>query len=158
MIHLKTILCAIIYCLFTIPRHHAAKLKPSDDGGCGDECSSYIDPTRFNTNKIISKEDMNYNIDESCGCQDYDSPAEGGRIAYLVTAHNRSTLRHALLLLKNIVAPSFIVIVHLDKKILKEEYEESDLKKYMDNKDQCSHCGADIYVKRRYNVTWGKWR
>lgn len=88
-------------------------------------------------------------LNKSCGCLEYDT-SQSGRIAYLITLHNKRTLEDSINLLKSLIAPGFIVLIHIDKKLPKEEFQKSELKKFIDKDDSCNHCGADIFVDTVY--------
>ena len=95
------------------------------------------------------------NLNRECECLPYDA-SQSSRIAYLIALHNKRTLEDGLSLLKSIIAPGFIVFIHIDKKLPEQEYLESELKKFIDEKT-CNYCGADIFVDKVYDVEWGRW-
>ena len=95
-------------------------------------------------------------IDENCHCLPHSEEGTGARIAYLITLHNERTLEESLRLLKSIVAPGFIVLIHIDKKFPKEKYEDDDLIHYVNDKT-CSCCGAHVLVDSVIDAEWGKW-
>lgn len=87
----------------------------------------------------------------SCRCLAHDGT--GARLAYLISLHNAHTLRNAASLFPTLVAVNNIVLIHVDRKLSWEEYENSVLK---DLVEHCS-CGAIIQVVSFYDCQWGQW-
>ena len=85
-----------------------------------------------------------------------ENEEQGARIAYLITLHNQRTLKQSLTLLKSIIAPEFIVLIHIDTKFPKEEYENSALMHFINDRE-CNCCGADVEVASVHAATWGEW-
>jgi hypothetical protein len=86
-----------------------------------------------------------------CFCHPHDG--KGGRIAYLITLHNNRTLDDAQVLLKSIVAPGNIVIIHIDKKLPWTTYLASPLRSLIES----CNCGSEIFVDSIYDCVWGSW-
>lgn len=160
---LIAIICFHLHFLYSV---HGSLIHDDDMATCSVEkgCTAlhHNDQNKNINGTVVANQELSdrnlYHFDEKCECLPFEYPQEGGRIAYLITAHDDLSLRDALLLLKKIVAPGFIVLIHLDTKIPKEMYLESALHDYVNKKDQCNHCGAKIFVNRMYNVEWGRWR
>ena len=78
----------------------------------------------------------------------------GGRIAYLLAAHNQRTLDDALHLFRAIRYPSVIVVIHVDKKV---DWEGTYLASALRYEVEDCPCGADVYADSIYSPEWGEW-
>lgn len=59
-------------------------------------------------------------------------------------------------LLKSISAPGCIILIHIDIKLDRREYETSKLKAIVEDQD-CLVCGADVLVESLFRIEWGSW-
>ena len=78
---------------------------------------------------------------------------DGGRLAYLVEAHNGRTVDDALNLFRAIRYPGTIILFHIDTEFPPAEYAASELAAEIAS---CS-CGADVRVERKFSPNWGTW-
>ncbi len=98
-----------------------------------------------------------YSFKKECNCQPHSIHEKdgGARIAYLISLHNQRTLDESLALLKRIVAPGFIVLIHVDTKFPKEKWiENNELMKYIQD-ENCNCCGATVVVESHFDCKWG---
>ena len=118
------------------------------------------DETCLTTTVTNANNNNNLNFNNECNCQPYSIPEEdgGARIAYLITLHNQRTLDESATLLKRIVAPGFIVLIHVDTKFPKEEWagNSNEMMQFI-NDDGCNCCGATVVVESHFDCKWGKW-
>ena len=54
------------------------------------------------------------------------------------------------------MVPGSIILIHIDTKLDWKEYETSELKSLVEDKD-CLTCGADVLVESLFNIEWGRW-
>ncbi len=110
--------------------------------------------------------------------------SSAARIAYLITLHNRRTLRQSLQLLKSIASPGFIILIHVDTKLKLKTFHKDHKDDVYENEDEYSElmsfindciydsksesesdsyscnfncCGAKVIVDSIYDSKWGQW-
>jgi len=123
------------------------ELTASFNGNSGDE--EYVNEVESSNCECIFHNDDNvFKSNKDNGGYD------GARIAYLITLHNQRTLEACISLIKAIASQQHIILIHIDTKFPKEDYENSSFMKYIHD---CSFCGASFMIESIYDLEWGQW-
>jgi hypothetical protein len=121
---------------------------------------SVLGAQKLNQNRDATNDIVNCNNNRTstieCQCPCYPHDGSGARIAYLITIHNKRTLADSVSLVQSISAPRTIILIHIDTKLSTQEYETSELNRFVHN-EECARCGSKIIVDSLFNLEWGQW-